>query len=359
MKIFFSGGGTLGPVTPLIAIFQTLHDKNPDWKFGWVGTRTGPERQMVLGYHLPFFAIASGKLRRYVSLKNVWDIFKIIFGFFESLFLLLKERPDLLISAGGFVSVPLHYAAFLLCIPTWVHQQDVVPGLANELMAPLATQITVALELSKKYFPKHKTHLLGNPVRDLEMVDQSKAKSWFHIPESSATILVLGGGTGSAYINEFVFSFLPEMSPKIHLIHLLGTDRSSVKVEKFSKLPNYHPYQFLQSEINLAYAAADIVIARAGFATLTELSYFNKPAIIIPMPHSHQEENVKFLAEKKAIFCFNQASNHGELVRSLYYLLEHKPIALEMGKALAQVLPVARAVDILDMVQSLKIKRIK
>src|SRR3990167_8031404 len=119
MKILFSGGGTLGPVVPLLAIAEIYHKHNPQVEFIWVGTKNGPEKELVDRYHIPFFTITSGKLRRYTSLWNFFDIFKIIFGFFQSLFLLWHEKPSLLITAGGFVSVPLHFAAYALGIPAW------------------------------------------------------------------------------------------------------------------------------------------------------------------------------------------------------------------------------------------------
>ncbi len=357
MKIFFSGGGTLGPVTPLIAILESLRSKNPDWEFGWVGTKGGPEYQVVNQYHLPFFSIAAGKLRRYFSLKNFWDLGRIISGFFQSFIILLKERPDLLISAGGFVSVPLHYAAFILRIPTWIHQQDVVPGLANRLMAPLASKITVALEVSRSYFSSTKTEWIGNPVRDLQPVSQAVAQSWFGIVPASRTILVLGGGTGSEYINEWVFRFLPELSAHAHIIHLLGTGQTNKKASSFAHITAYHPYQFLHSEMNLAYAAADIVVARAGFATLSELSYAKKAAIIIPMPQSHQEENAAFFANRNGCLLFKQSDDAAHLLALVNRLLASKEMAATLGNTLSGLLPLAAPDVLVGVVNGLTCKK--
>ena len=164
MKILFSGGGTLGPVTPLLAI-QEMIKKEHDAKFVWVGTKKGPEKALVQKEGIGFLSIYSGKLRRYLSFYNVIDIFKILIGFFQSLKIMWKEDPDLCISAGGYISVPVHWAAWLSGTSTWVHQQDVAIGLANRLMAPFAKIVTTALEENASGFSKKKTVWLGNPVR--------------------------------------------------------------------------------------------------------------------------------------------------------------------------------------------------
>ena len=152
MKILFSGGGTLGPVTPLLAIHDMVTEAHPNATFFWLGNKLGPEKMTIEKFDIPFHTISSGKLRRYISFWNVIDIIRIIIGFFQSIKILWKEKPDVCISAGGFVSVPVHAAAWLLGIPTWVHQQDVVIGLANKLMAPSARVITTALEMHLNYF---------------------------------------------------------------------------------------------------------------------------------------------------------------------------------------------------------------
>ncbi len=164
MKILFSGGGTLGPVTPLLALHETINVMEP-LEFVWVGTKNGPEKVLVKKSGIRFLTLPSSKLRRYFSLQTFVDIFVFVQAFVQAIFLLRREKPQVCIYAGGYVSVPLHCAAWILGIPTWVHQQDVEVGLANRLMAPMATLITVALETSVAHFSKKKTRMLGNPVR--------------------------------------------------------------------------------------------------------------------------------------------------------------------------------------------------
>lgn len=225
MKIFLSGGGTLGPVVPLLAIAEMYKKTHPEAEFVWVGTRRGPEKALVSEYNIPFFTITAGKLRRYFSLLNIFDIFRIASAFFQSLLLLWQEKPVLLISAGGFVSVPLHWAGALLGIPSWIHQQDALPGLSNKLMVRFAKKITTALEESIKYFPKHKTEWIGNPVRDLTITDIRQSSARFNITDDAPVVFALGGGTGSAKINQMVVEAVPHFPREWHVIHLVGRER--------------------------------------------------------------------------------------------------------------------------------------
>src|SRR3989339_1814778 len=154
MKIILSGGGTLGPVVPLLVIAEMYRKYNPAVQFIWVGTKNGPEKEMVAKHGILFYSLTAGKWRRYFSFWNFIDIFKIFVSFFSSLILLRQEKPDLLISGGGFESVPLHWVGWLLGIPCWIHQQDVLPGLANQLMSRTATKITTALKESATAFSR-------------------------------------------------------------------------------------------------------------------------------------------------------------------------------------------------------------
>ena len=161
MKIILSGGGTLGPVVPLLAIAEKYRRVHPETEFVWVGTKTGAEKELVESYKIPFFTINAGKWRRYFSLMNIVDMIKVFFAFWQSLFLIWHEKPDLLITAGGFVSVPLHLAGATLGVPAWVHQQDLRLGLANRLMAITAQKITVALRDSLARFFRLKNRMAG------------------------------------------------------------------------------------------------------------------------------------------------------------------------------------------------------
>lgn len=355
----FSGGGTLGPVVPLLAIAEIYKKYNHQAEFVWVGTENGPEKEMIAAYGLPFFTVMSGKLRRYISLWNFFDVFKIVVGFFQSLFLLWQEKPDLLITAGGFVSVPLHLAAFVLGIPAWVHQQDFQAGLANRLMARTAKKVTTALRETQTQFAEGKTEWIGNPVRDLTPKNTVAFRQRLGIAPGVPVILAMGGGTGSASINKLVIEALPVWPRHWQIIHLVGKERPRQLQENATKVfPNYHVFQFFKEEMKEAYAVADVVIARAGFATITELAALAKPAIFLPMAHTHQEVNAKLLAENKAAIIMDERIDTGlKLAKIVADLMEFHETRDYLGKRLHDILPAARPEKIVEIIESLVERR--
>lgn len=351
----FSGGGTLGPVVPLLAICEVYRQRYPQAEFVWVGTKTGPEKQLVDQYRIPFFIISGGKLRRYFSFFNFIDLFKIGVGFFQSLVLLWQEKPNLLISAGGFVSVPLHWAAFFLGIPTWVHQQDFRVGLANKLMFKTTPKITTALRDSVFLLPEHKTEWIGNPVRNLFVDNIIAARQRLGVPPSGPVIFALGGGTGSSKINSLILEALPAWPKDWHVIHLVGKERPSELQERAAKVfANYHVYQFFTDEMKDAYAAADVVIARAGFATITELASLAKAAILVPISDTHQEVNAKMLADNKAAVVLREKTDNGLKLAHIVSELVNKPdVRHYLGNRLRTVLPPAKPERIIEIINTL------
>lgn len=359
MKIILSGGGTLGSVTPLLAIAEIIKEASPDAEFLWVGTRRGPEAAVVGQYHMRFIALASGKFRRYLSWWNVVDLGRIVIGLVQSLTLLWRENPDLCVSAGGFISVPLHAAAWLFGVKSWIHQQDLRVGLANRLMAPLAGQITTALEASVVHFKKKKTAWLGNPVRrSIFGGDRTRAYSRFHLDGRLPVIFALGGGTGSERVNQLIAEAIPHVGGICQIIHLSGKDRPQEQVARAANLfPYYHVYQFFHEEMADAYAAADLVISRGGFGTLTELGALGKPAIVLPKG-GHQEENVGFLAKQGGLMQADERGLTGyALAQHIKQLLAQASIRLAMGQKLQQLLPTADAGAVLGIARKLTRRR--
>jgi len=339
-KIILSGGGSGGPVTPLLAVAEELL-KNEDVlapKLIFVGTYDGPERKMVASFnkrlateklavengatsnssdYLEFIPILSGKWRRYFSLFNFLDIFKIIVAYFQSLFLLASERPDLIISAGGFVSVPLVWAAAGTKTKVLIHQQDVRPGLANRLMAPVARVISVTFEKSLLDYGQRAVWL-GNPTIDLSRRDfvesVAEIKNKYYIDTSRPLVLFIGGAGGSLFINNLVRATAPELVKFCRVIHLTGHERLAVDISERtagSEITDgrsaYVVKEFVSNDELLALmAAADLVVSRAGLSALTELSALNKSAILIPMPGSHQEDNAAVFAKAQAAIVWKQ-----------------------------------------------------
>ncbi|MFA7314787.1 MAG: UDP-N-acetylglucosamine--N-acetylmuramyl-(pentapeptide) pyrophosphoryl-undecaprenol N-acetylglucosamine transferase [Candidatus Magasanikbacteria bacterium] len=358
MKVLFSGGYTLGPVTPLLAIRETIQEKYPEAEFLWVGTKTGPEKELIEETDTKFVSITSGKFRRYFSVFNIVDIIKVIVGFFQSIRILWHENPDMCISAGGFVSVPLHFAAWILGIPTWIHQQDIKIGLSNILMAPLASIVTTSVEKNVKHFSQKKTFWLGNPVRqDILHGDRKKAQEIFHLKPNLPVVFATGGGTGSAKVNQMVVEATQHLSGFVQIIHLSGKERPQELVERAKKhFLDYQVYQFFTKEMKEAYAIADIVVSRGGFGTLSEIAALGKVAIIIPKP-GHQEDNVEFLEKNKAAIFVNEITSSGlQLAKIIRDLLVDKEDQKELATKLQALLPVAKKQTIIDIVEKLSKK---
>jgi len=347
VKIIFSGGGTLGPVMPLLAVFQELKKRNPAWEFLWVGTKTGPEKELVKKYGLEFKSLISSKLRRYWSWRNLLDVFNFKIAFWQSLFLIGKWQPDILITAGGFVSVPLHLAAWFLGKKTLVHQQDVKIGLANKLMAHFANFISTSLEKQLEYFPRKRSIYLGNPVREgLKKGSREEAIKFFMLEPDLPTILILGGGTGALSLNRLIVSIIPEIINLAQVIHMTGSGKE-VSIPFYQGQPEdqllkerYHPVRFLDERILAhALAAADLVICRAGFSTLSELSTLGKPFISAPIPQSHQLDNAEYFLNKcGAPVFYSDKDSASKLAEEIKNLLNDPRERIFLGRDLQKAM---------------------
>lgn len=343
--IVFVGGGTLGPVTPLLAVAEEIAGRGSAPVFQWIGTADGPERTLVEAAGIPFTAISAGKFRRYASFRNITDVYHVIAGFFQAFALLGRIRPGVVVAAGGYVAVPVAWAARLRCIPVHVHQQDIRPGLANKLMAPFAQSISVAFEPSRADFGA-KAAWTGNPVRPkLAKGEKEWVIEAFQIDRSVPNVLVLGGGTGAAGLNALVEAAAPSISARANVLHGTGKGKGSE-----ASSGRYHQIEFLGENIGDAFAAADLVVSRGGMGTLTELAALGKPTIVVPMPRSHQEENAAFFASYGAAVIVDERTETPEaFAASVLRLLgddaERERMAAAM-RSLAKPDAAARVADI-------------
>jgi UDP-N-acetylglucosamine--N-acetylmuramyl-(pentapeptide) pyrophosphoryl-undecaprenol N-acetylglucosamine transferase len=328
--IILSGGGTMGSVTPLLALAE-IACKQKDLNPIWVGTKTGPEEKIVKGEGIAYKAISSGKFRRYFSWKNFTDVFLITAGFFQSLLLLSANRPKLVMSAGGFVSVPLVWAAWLLRIPVIIHQLDIRPGLANKLMAPFAAAVTVTFKKSLEDYGK-KTFWVGSPVKNEfkhYRMTRKEAMQKLDLSIFKTTVLVMGGGTGAQAINEILRQSLPELSKFCQVIHISGKGKMIKPPDDERVLRSYRQFEFLDIEgIIKTYTAADIVVTRAGMGVLTEISYLGKTAVIIPIPDSHQEENAEIFKKNSAAVVLEQVGlTAEEFTKQIRHLVQNTELS--------------------------------
>jgi len=340
----------MGSVSPLLAINKELKDS----KALWVGTQTGIEKEVVEKAGIEYRAISSGKLRRYFDIENLKDLGRIIIGFFQALFIILEFRPDVIVSAGSFVAVPVVWAGWFNAIPCILHQQDIRPGLANKLMAPIAKKITVALEKSLNDYPKLKVALVGNPVRSISKIQEtiSKESSKFKFQNKLPILLVMGGGTGALSLNKIIYENLDELTKICNIIHLTGKG----KCEEVENNKNYKVFEFLsQEELFPIMQDSDLVITRAGMSALTELAYFAKPAIIIPIPNSHQEDNAKYFAEKEAgVYLRQKDLTDNGIYSNIKTLLNNKEAQEKLSNNINKIFIDYSAIKIVNIIKNIK-----
>ncbi|MBI9098481.1 MAG: undecaprenyldiphospho-muramoylpentapeptide beta-N-acetylglucosaminyltransferase [Spirochaetaceae bacterium] len=289
-KVLFTGGGTGGHVYPALAVIEKL--KEQDFKIFWLGSSTGMEKRIIDQTGISFYSIPSGKLRRYFSFQNFTDIFKIIAGFFASLILLMKLRPDLVFSKGGFVTVPPVAAASILRIPVFTHDSDIVPGLATRINSVAADKVLLSSEVSKKYFSRRigaKVFVTGNPVRsDFFKGDAERGKSLFNINRNKPVLLVMGGSSGAEQINKLLLDNLDKLTEKYYVIHQTG-EKNFREITK----ENYYGAAYFHKDVAHLLAASDLVVSRAGASALWEFAAAALPSLLIPLESGSRGEQVK------------------------------------------------------------------
>ena len=331
LRVLLSGGGTLGPVMPLIAVADEIKRQyKDDAEILWVGTFRGVEKIVVRSHNIAYKAMLSVKWRRYFTLKNLRDILIAPFVFIHALYILLRFRPDVLVTAGGYVSVPLHMMGWLLGMPTVVHHQDIVTGLANKIMRIFSKRNTATFAHTMKELKDVKSRHTGNPIRTaLRQGNRDRGYARFHLNPDMQTVLAFGGGTGAINLNKILAQSLPKILEKAQVIHITGQGKQimapAIRDHNKKVGERYHTFEFfLDDEMADAYAVADIVIMRAGLSSLSEVAALGKAAVLMPIPRSHQMQNAQFFVEKQAAEIVNMSSGSSELTDTVLALLSDK-----------------------------------
>ncbi|MDR2184519.1 MAG: undecaprenyldiphospho-muramoylpentapeptide beta-N-acetylglucosaminyltransferase [Treponema sp.] len=298
--IAFTGGGTGGHIYPGLAVAFYVQKLFPCRIF-WIGSVRGMDRSIVEEAGLEFFGVPSGKLRRYFSFQNLSDIVRIGAGFFAARKILGKERPALLFSKGGFVSVPPCAAAASLGIPVFTHESDFSPGLATRINARFAGRIFTAYEDTAAFFPeavRARIELTGNPVRPaFRSADPARGRAFLRLGGDERILLILGGSQGAREINGMIRAVLPELTGPYVVVHQTGLNAESAP-DLPAAGPRYLPYSYIRNELPHVIAAAELVLGRSGAGTLWECAALGKPLILIPLAGSgtrgDQVENAGF-----------------------------------------------------------------
>jgi UDP-N-acetylglucosamine--N-acetylmuramyl-(pentapeptide) pyrophosphoryl-undecaprenol N-acetylglucosamine transferase len=278
-RILFTGGGSAGHVTPNIGLIERCQKEG--WEVFYVGSENGIEKTIVQPTGVPFYSVASGKLRRYFSWQNFTDPFRILLGFIQSLLICWRLKPLIIFSKGGFVSVPVVVAGWLNRIPVISHESDITPGLANRLCVPFSTRVCVTFPQTQKYIDARKVLVTGTPVRQIILRGEAgEGRRLLNLNTQMPIVLIFGGSLGAVKINRVVRDSLDELLADFQLVHVCGNGNID---QNLLDRKNYHQAEYFSEEFGHVLACADIVVSRAGANSIYEILVARKPHILIPL----------------------------------------------------------------------------
>ncbi len=278
-KIIFTGGGSAGHVTPNLALIEKFLKEN--WEIGYIGSKIGIEKELITKFGVPYYAIITGKLRRYFSWQNFIDPIKVFWGIIQATILTYKLKPTVVFSKGGFVSLPVVIAAWLLRIPVIIHESDLTIGLTNKLCFPLATKICVTFpETIEQIADKTKGVVTGTPIRqDFFLGNAELGRRICGFTPDKKIILVFGGSLGAEKINKVIRMLLPTMLERFQIVHITGKNH----MDSTLQYKSYKQFEYLHEAFPHILAAADLVISRSGANSVYELIALRKPNILLPL----------------------------------------------------------------------------
>lgn len=278
-QIVLTGGGTAGHVMVNLAIIPIL--KQAGWSIDYIGSKQGIERELIEQVNdVTYHPISTGKLRRYLSIENIKDPFKVLNGIFQTLSILRKCKPQVIFSKGGFVSVPVLIAARLRGIPAVIHESDITPGLANKIAVPFAKKVLTTFPETLEYLPEEKASWIGAVVRpELFEGDRKSGLRFANLTERKPVIMIMGGSAGAQRINQAVRDQLDQLTQTHQIIHICGKGNLDPTIKKFG----YQQFEYVNEELPDLLAATDLVISRAGANAIFEFLALNKPMLLIPL----------------------------------------------------------------------------
>ena len=312
-KIVLTGGGSAGHVTPNIALLPALRDAG--YEITYMGSYDGIEKKLISDFDIPYVGISTGKFRRYLDPKNLTDPFRVLKGYAEARKYLKANKPDVVFSKGGFVSVPVVRAAASLGIPCIIHESDMTPGLANKLCIPVARKVCCNFPETMKLLPEKKAVLTGSPIRaELSQGNKLSGLDMCGFSANTPVIMVIGGSLGAANVNKAVREALPTLLADFQVVHLCGKE----KVDNLLlNTPRYKQFEYVKAELKDLFAMADVVISRAGANAICELLALKKPNILIPLPASSSRGDQLLNAQSFEAQGFSMVLNEDDLTPEL------------------------------------------
>lgn len=352
MKILFTGGGSGGHFYPIIAITEELNhivreNRLVDVELYYMSS-TPYNAGVLFNNNLIYKKNYAGKIRRYFSVANFFDLFKTGWGIIKSLWEIFLIYPDVVFGKGGYASFPALFAAKILRIPVVIHESDTVPGRTNKWAGKFAERIALSYSDAAKYFPENKVAYTGNPIRkDFFMPLSTNAHQFLNLNPNIETILILGGSLGSKIINEAIMEALPKLLQKYQIIHQTGKGNieetkkvaEAVLYQSINK-ERYRPYDYLDSlTLRSAAGAANLIISRAGSA-IFEIAAWGVPSIIIPIKESngnHQSKNAFAYARTGASVVVEETNLTGNILNAeVDRILESSELSTKMKEATKQ-----------------------
>jgi UDP-N-acetylglucosamine--N-acetylmuramyl-(pentapeptide) pyrophosphoryl-undecaprenol N-acetylglucosamine transferase len=355
MKILFTGGGTAGHILPIIAVERELRKLYPkkDLKLYYVGPKDDFTSLLLSQEDIKVKTLLAGKIRRYLNFQsffqNVFDVlFKIPLGIVQAFFIIFFSAPDIIFSKGGYGALPATLAGWLLRVPIFLHESDIIPGTTNKFLSRFATEIFVSFPIkSVEKLPVNKMMLVGTPIRrELLEGDISEAKDYFNLSGEKPVILIMGGSQGAQRINEMILEILPLLLSEFEVIHQCGEknfrqtqNEAGIMIREDQK-KYYHLFAFLkEEELKLAYASSQIIVSRAGASSVFEIAALGKPSILIPLPESaqnHQFRNAYYYAESGACLVMEESNLTPHYFLEKLKFLAYRPEEMsKMGEAAA------------------------
>jgi UDP-N-acetylglucosamine--N-acetylmuramyl-(pentapeptide) pyrophosphoryl-undecaprenol N-acetylglucosamine transferase len=334
--IAVTGGGTGGHIFPNVAIIEELQRRGVDDVI-WIGLKGGNEKNLAGRLGIPYYGIRTGKLRRYFSLKNLTDIFLVFIGFIQSLGLLLRLRPEVLFSKGGFVSVPPVIAAGVLRIPVVTHESDTIPGLATKIISRFARIICTGYEGTTRYFAKGRAVFTGNPIRNaIRNAEPDRGLEILGFTDVHPLVFVVGGSLGASSVNRAVWELCENTKTAPFTFNLVHQCGKGNRRDGFDT-GYYRQIELLEDEMGDVLAAATVIVSRAGAGALNEIGFFCKPSILIPLPKSksrgEQIENARYFVEHGAAVLIPDDKLSGQaLLKTVTRLLDDPEKLRKMGE---------------------------
>jgi len=327
-RVLLAAGGTGGHVYPAIAIADALKQSRDEMSFLFVGTKDRMEWKTVPRYGYEIKSVWISGFHRRLTIQNALFPLKLVISLIQSLFILMRFRPDVVVACGGFASGPIGWVAGKMGIPIVLQEQNSFPGVTNRLLAKKASIIFTAFEDAEKHFPAEKVRLLGNPVRQtLQQKDRNEARTVFQFDQDAAVLLILGGSGGAKALNDIMEKeiFVLHNELGLSIIWQCGEKYLSNLKQRLdlAKYPNVRLMAFID-DMPTAYGAADLVVTRAGAGTCSELMNIGKPGILVPSPNvagNHQEKNARSLTKEGGAQVLKEENIDNEFTQQIKELI--------------------------------------